>query len=102
MPVADDDLPDWNLVADPIATNESEGAFLAMITEQVLDYERSARTLMTLLVSALKHRDLLTVELHEAMEAVSLMSPADLTICGYEMLCDLLSATSEHPRKRRR
>ena len=49
-PVADDDLPDWDLVANPVAMNESEGAFLAMITEQVLDYERSARTLMTLLI----------------------------------------------------
>jgi hypothetical protein len=100
--IADDDLPNWNVVADPIANNESEGAFLAMITEQVLDYERSARTLMTLLISALKNRDLLTVELHEAIDAVAMMAPADLTICGYEMLCDLLSATSEQHRKRHR
>jgi hypothetical protein len=100
VPIADDDLPDWDFVADPIALNDSEGAFLAMITEQVLDYERSARTLMTLLISALKHRDRLHIEVHEAVEAVAMMSPADLTICGYEMLCDLLDATSQKRNRR--
>jgi hypothetical protein len=102
MPVADDDLPDWDLVANPVAMNESEGAFLAMITEQVLDYERSARTLMTLLISALKHRDLISVSVPEAVDAVAAMPPADLAICGYHMICDLMSATAEPERKKRR
>jgi hypothetical protein len=91
MPVADDDLPDWNDIAEPIAVNESSGAFVAMLSEQVLDYERAARSLVMMMISAHHHRGLLRVDIADAIDAMSSMSSADLTICGYELLHEIIT-----------
>jgi hypothetical protein len=94
MPIADDDLPDWNSVAEPIAVNMSSGAFVAMLTEQVLDYERAARSLVMMMISAYDQQGLMRVDMADAINAMSLMSPANLTICGYELLHDMLHWSS--------
>jgi hypothetical protein len=91
MPVADDDMPDWNDVADPIAANQSIGAYAAMITEQVLDYERAAKSLVSMLLIAHDQRDMLRVDIYDAIHAMSVMSPADLTICAHELFFDLMA-----------
>ena len=90
MSISDDDLPDWNDVADPIAANTSLGAYAAMITEQVLDYERAAKSLVSMLLIAHDQRGLLRVDVYDAINAMSVMSPADLTICAHELFTDLI------------
>ena len=90
MSISDDDLPDWNDVADPIAANTSLGAYAAMITEQVLDYERAAKSLVSMLLIAHDQRGLLRVDIYDAIHAMSVMSPADLTICAHELFADLI------------
>jgi hypothetical protein len=91
MSISDDDLPDWNDVADPIAANTSLGAYAAMITEQVLDYERAAKSLVSMLLIAHDQRGLLRVDVYDAINAMSVMSPADLTICAHELFTDLIA-----------
>lgn len=100
MNIADDDLPDPDDLADPIAHNDTEGAFAAMLTEHVLDYERSARSIIMLMISALHHRGHLRCDLADAIEQISTMTPSELSIAGYESLCALLAMT--HDTKGRR
>ena len=93
--IADDDMPDPEHLADPVAHNDSEGAFAAMLVEHVLDYERSARSIVMLMISALHHRGRLRCELVDAIEQISTMSPSDLTVAGYESLCSILAMTND-------
>jgi hypothetical protein len=89
----DDDLPDTEQTADPIPPNESTGAWQAMVTEHVLDYERAARTGLMLMVSALHFRDRLRCSLSDAIEQVATMTPADLVIATHDMIDTLLDET---------
>ena len=100
MIIDDNDLPDPDDIADPVAHNDSEGAFAAMLVEHVLDYERSARSIVMLMISALHHRGRLRCELVEAIEQISTMSPSDLTVAAYESLCLLLAMTNEQKGRR--
>jgi hypothetical protein len=99
MSISDDELPDWNDVAEPIAANASLGAYSAMITEQVLDYERAAKSFVSMLMIAHDQRGLLRVDIHDALDAMVVMSPADLTICAHELFADLIVWYDDRPTK---
>ena len=95
-----DDLPDPDNTAEPVPTNETTGAWQAMITEHILDYERAARTSLMLMVSALHFRKRLRCDIGEAVEQITKMNPADLVISMHDMI-DILLAPAEPKRGRR-
>lgn len=96
----DDEMPDPEHTAEPVPPNDSGGAWAAMITEHVLDYERAARTSLMLMVSALHYRDRLRCPIADAIEQVATMTPADLVISTHDMLTTLLDP-NEPLRSRR-
>lgn len=96
----DDDMPDADQTADPIPPNETTGAWQAMVTEHVLDYERAARTSLMLMVSALHYRDRLRCSISDAIEQVATMNPADLVIATHDMIDTLLDETRQKRGRR--
>ena len=86
--------------AEPIPPNESTGAWQAMITEHVLDYERAARTSLMLMVTALHYRDLLRCDIGMAIDQVARMNPADLVISMHDLMNTLLIDTNEKRGRR--
>jgi hypothetical protein len=83
------DIPDELIESLPIAVNKTYGAFTGMVTEHVLDYERAAKSMVSMMLVALHNRNLLRADLEDAVAVMSNMTPADLTICGYELISEL-------------
>jgi len=85
------DIPDEPVESMPIAVNDTYGAFMGMISEHVLDYERAAKSMVSMMLVALHNRNLLRADLEDAVSVMSNMTPADLTICAYELISELVA-----------
>jgi hypothetical protein len=98
----DDDLPDFEMLSLGEPHNESHGAICAMLTEHVVDERRLNLWLVGLMVVSLHHSDALDVELSEALEAVQVMSEADMAVSAFEMMNTLMGLASQKRQRRGR
>lgn len=99
--IEDDDLPDLETLSIGEPLNESYGAICGMLSEHMVDADRLNRWLLGLMVVAQDHRGVLGIPVSDALEAITVMSHADMAIAGFDAMNVLLADLSRSSRGKR-
>lgn len=100
--IDEDDFPDFEHISIGEPNNDSYGAITAMLSEHIVDAERLNRWLLGLMIVSLHDLDALDITLHDALEAITAMSHADMAISGFDSMNTLVGMMRRERAKRGR
>ncbi len=102
--IIDDDGDEFDLENLSLGAphNDSYGAICGMLSEHMVDDERLTRWLLGLMIVALHDCDGLDIELTDALEAITMMSHADMAISGFDSMNTLVGMMRREKVKRGR
>lgn len=98
--IDEDDFPDFEHISIGEPNNDSYGAVTAMLSEHIVDAERLNRWLLGLMIVSLHDLDALDITLHDALEAITAMSHADMAISGFDSMNTLVGMMRRERTKR--
>lgn len=97
----DDEFPDLDDLSIGEPQNDSYGAVCGMLTEHIVDPDRLNRWLLGLMIVSLHEVDALDITLHDALEAITMMSHADMAISGFDSMNTLVGITKGRKKRGR-
>ena len=100
--IDEDEFPDFEHISIGEPNNDSYGAVTAMLAEHIVDAERLNRWLLGLMIVSLHDLDALDITLHDALEAITAMSHADMAISGFDSMNTLVGMMRRERVKRGR
>jgi hypothetical protein len=99
---SDDDLPDPDDISLGEPHNESYGAITAMLSEHMIDAERTNRWLLGLMFVAIDHCDLSELDIGDALSLIPEMTHADRAQAGFDAMNTLVGAYRRKGQRVRR
>lgn len=97
----DEEFPDLDDLSIGEPQNDSYGAVCGMLTEHIVDSERLNRWLLGLMIVSLHEVDALDITLRDALEAITMMSHADMAISGFDSMNTLVGITKGRKKRGR-
>jgi len=100
--IESDDFPNFDDLSIGEPHNDTYGAVCGMLSEHIVDADRLNRWLLGLMIVSMHELEALDITLTDALEAITMMSHADMAISGFDSMNTIVGITKNGKRKRGR